>query len=94
MNNKVDYPLFRCAFPSWDNTARTSARAKIFSDATPVTFEMWLKKIIRFTIETHTPENRYFFINAWNEWGEGAHLEPDRKYGFAYLETLRQCLEE
>lgn len=94
MNNEVNYPLFRCAFPSWDNTARTSARAKIFSDANPVTFEMWLKKIIRFTIELHTSEHRYFFINAWNEWGEGAHLEPDRKYGFAYLEKLRQCLEE
>lgn len=94
MKNKFAYPLFRCAFPSWDNTARTSAKAKIFSDATPDTFETWLKEIIRYTIESYAPEHRYFFINAWNEWGEGAHLEPDRKYGFAYLEKLRKCLEE
>lgn len=94
MDNKFTYPLFRCAFPAWDNTARISSKAKIFSDATPDTFEIWLKKIIRFTIESYPPQNRYFFINAWNEWGEGAHLEPDRKYGYAYLEKLGECLEE
>lgn len=94
INNINEYPLFRCAFPSWDNTARNATRAKIFSDASPVTFEMWLEKIISITIKSFPPEHRYFFINAWNEWGEGAHLEPDRKYGFAYLDILRKCLEE
>lgn len=94
MNTNYPYPLFRCAFPSWDNSARTGKRAKIFTDASPETFKMWLKKIIPFTIETHSCDARYFFINAWNEWGEGAHLEPDRKYGYAYLDILRQCIEE
>lgn len=87
------YPIFRCAFPSWDNTARVRERGKIFADASPDTFEMWLKKIINDTIVKHPLNKRFFFINAWNEWGEGAHLEPDRKYGYAYLEQLYKCIE-
>lgn len=90
---EAEYPIFRTAFPSWDNTARVGARGKIFADATPDTFEMWLRKIIRETIDKHSPDARFFFINAWNEWGEGAHLEPDRKYGYAYLERLQKCIE-
>ena len=89
----VPYRIFRCAFPSWDNTARVGRKSKIFSDASPDTFEIWLQKIINDTIKNHSPEARFFFINAWNEWGEGAHLEPDRKYGYAYLECLRKCIE-
>lgn len=89
----VSHSLFRCAFPSWDNTARVNGKAKIFADATPDTFEVWLRKIIDYTIKNHTINSRFFFINAWNEWGEGAHLEPDRKYGYAYLERLRKCIE-
>lgn len=91
ISDNEDYLTFRCAFPSWDNTARTTSRAKIFSDATPETFKLWLQKIINYT-QKYPKDRRFMFINAWNEWGEGAHLEPDRKYGYAYLEVLRQCL--
>lgn len=94
IETKYKYPLFKCAFPSWDNSPRVGSNAKIFSDASPETFEIWLKKIIDFTIKEHDIENRFFFINAWNEWGEGAHLEPDRKYGYSYLNILRNCIEE
>lgn len=93
ITDNADYLLFRCAFPSWDNTPRTANKAKIFSDATPETFKCWLQKIIKYT-QKYPLDKRYLFINAWNEWGEGAHLEPDRKYGYAYLDVLRQCLAE
>lgn len=94
IEDKSAYPLFRCAFPSWDNTSRVMQNAKIFSDACPDTFRIWLDKIVQFTIKEHLPESRFFFINAWNEWGEGAHLEPDRKYGYAFLDILRNSLKQ
>lgn len=90
---ETSYPTFHTVFPSWDNTARVGNRSKIFADASPDTFEMWLQKIIKDTIDKHPANARFFFINAWNEWGEGAHLEPDRKYGYAYLECLQKCIE-
>lgn len=94
IGGETGYPLFRCAFPSWDNTSRVMQKAKIFSDACPDTFRIWLDKIIRYTLKEHLSDARLLFINAWNEWGEGAHLEPDRKYGYAYLDILRHCLNQ
>ena len=82
--------VFRGVFPSWDNTARGRDRALIFLNGTPTNYEHWLAETIRKVREEQAAPDRLVFINAWNEWAEGCHLEPDQKYGRAFLEaTLR-----
>lgn len=82
--------VFRSVFPSWDNTARTRNRALIMLNGTPNNYEFWLTETIRKTLEDFPGQERFVFINAWNEWAEGCHLEPDRKYQRQFLEaTLR-----
>ena len=82
--------VFRGVFPSWDNTARTGSRALIMLNGTPENYEYWLAESIRKTRQDFPGEDRFVFINAWNEWAEGCHLEPDRKYQRQFLEaTLR-----
>lgn len=85
-----DKKVFRGVFPSWDNTARSRGRALIFLNGTPENYEYWLSATIQKVREEQSVPNRLVFINAWNEWAEGCHLEPDQKYGRAFLEaTLR-----
>ena len=59
---------------------------------TPNDFERWLADVVRWTKENHSEKEQFVFINAWNEWAEGAHLEPDQKYGYAYLQALKNVL--
>ncbi len=88
-DNKNQF-VFKTVFPSWDNTARRASRALIIPNGTPANYEYWLAKSIELTKNTHQDRESLVFINAWNEWAEGCHLEPDRKYGHQFLEaTLR-----
>jgi len=87
-NSKVKYELFRGITPSWDNTARKGANGRIFWNSRPDSFLNWLNEISDFTCEKHKSGKRFVFINAWNEWAEGAHLEPDRRYGYAWLDAV------
>jgi lipopolysaccharide biosynthesis protein len=88
-----DYPatnVYRAVFPSWDNTARLGGRALVTLNGTPQNYEYWLSAAIKKTRADFPGQQRLVFINAWNEWAEGCHLEPDRKYGRGFLEaTLR-----
>ena len=75
------YRLFRGVMPSWDNTARRKNRGSVFVKSSPGAFANWLRSTVARTREEHDPEHRIVFINAWNEWAEGCHLEPDCRYG-------------
>lgn len=82
--------IFRSVFPCWDNTARSHDRALIFLNGTPDNYEYWLSATIGKMREEQAAPDRLVFINAWNEWAEGCHLEPDQEYGLAFLEaTMR-----
>lgn len=86
--------LHRGIIPSWDNTARRGANATIYHGSTPALYKKWLFDLIEYTKKSFPKDKQIVFINAWNEWAEGAHLEPDRKYGYAYLEATREALVE
>jgi O-antigen biosynthesis protein len=88
------YDLFRGVMPSWDNTARRLGRGTTFHGSTPEAYRDWLAFAGRWALEHPVKGESLVFVNAWNEWAEAAYLEPDRTYGFAYLEATRQALHE
>lgn len=87
------YPLYKTVFPSWDNEPRKPGRGNIFIESTPELYKRWLQVACRWTLLNHSPNDCFVFINAWNEWGEGAYLEPDRRFGYAYLQATVDALK-
>ncbi len=74
--------------PSWDNSARRPHNGEIIHGSTPELFRRWLGKAFDWASENPVGE-RLLFINAWNEWAEAAYLEPDSRFGYAYLKACR-----
>ncbi|SOB60073.1 protein of unknown function [Pseudodesulfovibrio profundus] len=92
-NAEEDYTLFKTVFPSWDNTARRGKTAHLFYGSTPKLYGQWLRSALKYS-STDTPDDASFcFVNAWNEWAEGAYLEPDETHGYAYLNATARELE-
>ena len=89
---RVDYKRFPAVTPSWDNSARRRNHASIIRGATPDLYEQWLAGVLhRFT--PFSAEENLVFVNAWNEWGEGNHLEPCQRWQRGYLEATRAAIE-
>ena len=89
----ADFNVFKGCFPNWDNTPRKCYNGAQICENTPYYYKKWLSSLIEWT-KCNKPNNeQYIFINAWNEWAEGAHLEPDQKYGYAYLQATKEALE-
>ena len=86
------YRRFSGITPSWDNSPRRARNATIFVDSTPEIYGNWLRTVVERTITTFKGDERVVFVNAWNEWAEGAHLEPDQRWGTAYLEATSRAL--
>jgi lipopolysaccharide biosynthesis protein len=79
---------YRGVMTGWDNTARRGRNALVFHGATPTNFRRWLRAAVeRARAEARDAETAVF-INAWNEWGEGTYLEPDRDFGRGWLEAV------
>ena len=92
--NKTDKKQFRAVTLSWDNTARRQKGATILVNFSIKAYRNWLSELCKRLRQDPTinPDEKIIFINAWNEWAEGTHLEPDQRFGFAYLEATRQAL--
>jgi len=82
--------VFSTVFPSWDNTARTKDRSLVVLNGVPDNYEYWLAATIDRTGRTGDGD-KLVFINAWNEWAEGCHLEPDRWFGHDFLQATQNA---
>ena len=91
--NRLDGTVFPCVFPSWDNTAR---RGKLFpfisQNSRAELYGKWLSTSIE-KVADRSKDEKIVFINAWNEWAEGCHLEPDTKNGREFLEVTKVVLD-
>jgi len=87
------YDIFRGVCPSWDNEARKPGRGTSLRYASPRGYEDWLCNAVRETAQrVKNADRKLVFVNAWNEWAEGAHLEPDARLGYAYLNSTTRAL--
>lgn len=82
------YKRFMGVMPGWDNTARRQNNSYAFVNATPGAFQAWTEAAVARTKEQFSGDERLIFVNAWNEWAEGAYLEPDRRFGHSFLEAF------
>lgn len=89
--NKVDdgYTCYKAVTMEWDNTARRQNKASFFTNVTPGKLGRWMSGIDNiYDVKGVAQKDRLLFVNAWNEWAEGTYLEPDKKHGYSYLNTV------
>ncbi|MCZ8314940.1 glycoside hydrolase family 99-like domain-containing protein [Phreatobacter sp.] len=89
---RPSFPLLRTCFPSWDNDARRQGNGTTITASSPALFERWLSGLIGQAAEAPFAGERLVFVNAWNEWAEGAYLEPDVHHGAAYLNAAARAI--
>ena len=79
--------IIHAGFPRWDNSPRKGRNSRVIRGATPVKFKRYLQKLK----EVHREDaSDILVLNAWNEWGEGAMLEPTVQDGYGYLEAIKE----
>ena len=101
IRNKVDtaynIPLFPTVSIGWDDTPRFPAKGREHATSmnqSPEVFAEYLS-IAKDYADAHVHEQpKFIMINAWNEWVEGSYLLPDKKYGYAYLEAVKEVMSE
>lgn len=85
--NMCEKEMFHGAFVTYDDTPRRGKRGTVALNSTPEKFQHYLSELVKISEEQG---KEFVFITAWNEWGEGAYLEPDEKTGYAYLEAFQK----
>ncbi len=87
-----DYKRFPCVTPCWDNSPRRKTNFFAFEKSTPQKYGLWLNNVLQ-RFSPYGEGEDFVFINAWNEWAEGNHLEPDLKWGRGYLEATKEAID-
>jgi lipopolysaccharide biosynthesis protein len=89
-----DFTLYPSVTPMWDNYVRRRTKGgTILLNSTPELYKDWLDYICQ-KWQPPTDEENFVFINAWNEWAEGNHLEPCEQWGTQYLEATAEVLKK
>ena len=90
---KTAKPIIRAAMLGWDNTARHAKNpASIYNSFSLYLYYQWLSHLVEETRKNPNKEDRFMFVNAWNEWAEGTYLEPDEKFGYASINTTSRAI--
>lgn len=85
---------YRGVMTMWDNSPRRAKNGcEIYMGNTPMALKKWLVDVIEEGKKIHENDRNFIFINAWNEWAEGTYLEPDMKYGYAFLNAVSEAIE-
>jgi lipopolysaccharide biosynthesis protein len=82
---------FPVVIPNWDNTPRSLNKGVVIEDSTPEKFKNWMKFMVD-KVQEKEDDERIVFVKSWNEWAEGNYLEPDREFGYKYLEALKESI--
>lgn len=91
--NDVPYEWYPCAIPNWDNTPRSGSLGQVLTGSAPDLFSNHLRAAVS-AVSQRPDDHRIVVIKSWNEWAEGNYIEPDRRWGRAYLDAVRQVQQE
>lgn len=86
-----DPRIMPCVTPSWDNSARKRVNCMIMQNDDSAMYGKWLEHAMS-RVKDRPEDEQIVFINAWNEWAEGCHLEPDLRFGRRFLEETAKVL--
>ena len=86
------YPLIKTIVPGWDNDPRREGKGLVLHEATPEKYQGWLEALVAYTARNDFYGERIICVNAWNEWAEGAFLEPDIHFGAAFLNATGRAI--
>jgi glycosyltransferase involved in cell wall biosynthesis len=89
-----EYPLIKTIVPGWDNDPRREGKGLVLHGATPDKYQAWLEKLVGYAEQNPFYGEKLICVNAWNEWAEGAFLEPDLHFGAAFLNATARAVCE
>jgi glycosyltransferase involved in cell wall biosynthesis len=89
---ETGYPLIKTIVPGWDNDPRREGKGLVVHGATPEKYQAWLEKLVGLAEQRPFYGEKLICVNAWNEWAEGAFLEPDLHFGAAFLNATSRAI--
>lgn len=88
---RFGFDAYPCAYPNWDHTPRSARKGLVLTESTPELFKKHMEEALD-AVSSRDDEHRIIFLKSWNEWAEGNYMEPDAKWGHAYLDALKKVI--